>query len=93
LLRAQRPQTRKYSGHGDVHVVIRFSREVSRYIEESRWHASQPIAKQKDGSLIAEFNLNGTEEVKHWLMSFGTHAIVLEPASLRQAVIQESCTL
>ena len=62
---------------------IRFSVEVARYVQEHRWHESQKLAPQKDGSLLAEFDLDGTEEIKRWIMSFGRHAEVLEPEGLR----------
>jgi len=78
-----------YQGHGDVHVKVRFSHAVSRYVQESHWHASQRITKQKDGGIIAEFDLDGTEEIKRWLMSFGKHAIVLEPDMLRRDIVHE----
>ena len=72
-----------FSGSGDVHVKVRFSPTVSRYVTESKWHSSQTLAPQKDGSLIAEFDLNHTEEIKRWIQSFGKHAVVIEPERLR----------
>jgi predicted DNA-binding transcriptional regulator YafY len=47
------------------------------------------LAKQRDGSVIAEFALDGTEEVKRWIMSFGKQATILEPAALRQDILAE----
>ena len=35
----------------------------------------------------------GTEEVKHWVMSWGAKAVVLEPESLRQEILAESTEL
>jgi predicted DNA-binding transcriptional regulator YafY len=82
-----------YKGDGNVHVKVRFSPAVRRYVEESNWHASQKLSKQKDGSLVAEFNLNETEEIKRWIMSFGKHAVVLGPDELRQEMVEELETL
>ena len=62
---------------------------VARYVQESRWHASQRLTKQHDGSLLAEFCLDDTEEIKRWIMSFGQHAVVVEPESLRQEILAE----
>ncbi len=39
--------------------------------------------------LIAEFQLAATEEIKAWVLSFGTKAEVLEPESLRMDVLQD----
>ena len=55
-----------FHGDGDVHVKIRFSSAVARYVEESNWHPSQKLTKQHDGCLLAEFQLDGTEEIMRW---------------------------
>jgi proteasome accessory factor B len=78
-----------WDGHGDVRVKIRFSPTVARYVQEKHWHASQEIIPQPDGSLLAEFCLSSTEEVKSWALSFGQHAVVLEPVSLAVQIADE----
>ncbi len=72
-----------------IEVRVRFAPEVSRYVQEKRWHASQVLSPQPDGSLIAEFTLTATEELKAWLLSFGPKAEVLAPLSLRDEVISD----
>ena len=74
---------------GDVCIKVRFSPAVARYIEESTWHPSQKLTQQRDSGVIAEFQLDGTEEFKRWIMSFGKHAQVLEPQRLRVEIIEE----
>ena len=80
-----------YQGQGDeqIGVRVRFSPTVARYVEESTWHASQQLTRQRDGSVLAEFVLSSTEEIQRWILSFGRHAEVLEPASLRAAMATE----
>lgn len=76
-----------YHGSGDeITVRVRFAAEVARYVSESRWHHSQRLAAQPDGSLLAEFRLTCTEELRSWVLSFGPKAAVLEPESLREAI-------
>jgi proteasome accessory factor B len=79
-----------FHSDGDVTVKVRFAQPVARYVHESHWHASQKLSKQRDGSVLAEFRLSTTEEIKHWIMSFGRHAVVLEPADLRKAIAEEA---
>jgi proteasome accessory factor B len=74
---------------GDITVTVRFSPTVARYVQESQWHASQQLTLQNDGSLLAEFQLSTTEEIKRWILSFGQHAVVLEPKKLRDEVLGE----
>jgi proteasome accessory factor B len=78
-----------FRGDGEVHVRIRFLQPVTRYVEESTWHPSQKLTRQRDGSVIVEFTLDGTEEIKRWIMSFGKHGTVLELSSLRQEILAE----
>jgi proteasome accessory factor B len=78
-----------FHGEGEVCVKVRFAPTVARYVTESRWHESQQLARQKDGSVLAEFHLSTTEEIKRWLLSFGRHAEVLEPEGLRAEMAVE----
>jgi predicted DNA-binding transcriptional regulator YafY len=77
--------------HGDeeIQVKIQFRPSVARYVEESTWHPSQKLTRQGDGSVIAEFTLDGTEEIKRWVLSFGKHAQVLMPHGLRDEIVEE----
>ena len=71
------------SGSDDLQTIrIHFSRETARYVQESTWHESQQFEPQPDGSVIAEFQLPDTTEIKRWIMSFGPGATVLKPESL-----------
>ena len=78
-----------YHGSSQVHVTVRFDSTVARYVEESNWHPSQELTLQKGGGLVAEFDLSDYEEIKRWILSFGKHALVLEPEELRSDVAEE----
>lgn len=76
-----------------MRVKVRFSPAAARYVEEGRWHASQRLTRQSDGSLVAELHLSVTEEIKRWVLGFGKEAEVLEPEELRKEMAQELQTL
>jgi predicted DNA-binding transcriptional regulator YafY len=77
------------SGDGTVtKVSVRFDATVARYVTERKWHASQQLKKQRDGSLLAEFHLGDLREFRAWLLSFGAHVEVLEPDSLKSDLIE-----
>jgi len=78
-----------FHGDGAIHVKVRFAPTVARYVSESFWHSSQRLTPQKDGSLIADFELGHTEEIKRWIQSFGRHAVVLAPDQLRAEIVNE----
>ena len=64
-------------------VVVRFSPAVARRVGETRWHPSQELEPQEDGSVLWRARVAGTLEVKIWILGWGAEAEVLEPASLR----------
>ncbi|MBW1982779.1 MAG: transcriptional regulator [Deltaproteobacteria bacterium] len=72
-----------------VKVKIRFHKSVAGYIKEKIWHHTQKIKPQKDGSIIFTAEVAGTDEVRHWVLSYGNKAEVLEPQHLREEIASE----
>jgi proteasome accessory factor B len=72
-----------------VSVVIRFSPAVAKRAAETRWHPSQELEPQKDGSLIWRGQVAGMREIRIWILGWGADAEVLEPATLRDEVAAE----
>ncbi|TVS12962.1 MAG: WYL domain-containing protein [Planctomycetaceae bacterium] len=75
--------------------VVRITYQSQRATEPVTYdvHPSQQIIDHRDGSLTIEFQVFGTVELTSWILSFGQDAEVLEPADLRQAIIDELDTL
>ena len=69
-----------------VEVVIRFSPSVAARVQEARWHPSQRVAIESDGSLVWRATVAGTIEIRLWALSWGDDAEVVAPASLRDDV-------
>jgi predicted DNA-binding transcriptional regulator YafY len=77
--------------HGKPQQVrIRFAADVAGYIREKTWHAAQKIVPQKDGSIVFEARVAGTDEIKFWVLSWGSKAQVLSPVSLRDEIVSEA---
>ena len=60
----------------------------ARLVAERKWHESQRVRENKDGSIILELELGGLEEIERWILSWGDQAEVLEPAKLRQRLAE-----
>ena len=67
-------------------VRLKFSASIADFISECSWHPSQKLSKNKDGSINAEFNVDGLSEIKIWVMGFGENVEVLEPAELKEDI-------
>ena len=78
-----------YDGDEKVTVVVKFLPAVVRYVQESKWHHGQALTKERDGSLLARFQLSSTVEIKSWVLGFGANAVVIEPEELRLAIALE----
>lgn len=77
------------SVEGEVKTVrLWFDRGVARLAEETVWHPSQVLEKQKDGSLIMTLQVMDTIELFRWILGWGEDVEVLEPPEIRKAVIE-----
>jgi len=74
-------------------VKIWFSADIAGYIKEKVWHESQEIHSQDDGSIIFEAEVAGTDEIKFWVMSWGSQAEVLAPKILRDEIRTEAAAM
>jgi len=87
-----RPSLGVFQGE-PVRVRIRFAPEAAGYIREKVWHESQEITPEEDGSVVFEAEVAGLEEVRFWVLGWGSLAEVLEPEALREAVRAEARAL
>jgi predicted DNA-binding transcriptional regulator YafY len=74
-------------------VRIRFHASAAGYVKEKIWHPSQSIETQSDGSLIFTVKVAGIQEIRRWILKWGSAAEVLAPDALRRAVAEEVNTL
>ncbi len=71
-------------------VRVRFDTSAVRYVCEKRFHPSQQNEMQSDGSVIVQFSLSSLIEIRSWILSFGSHAEVLDPVELRTTLREEA---
>jgi predicted DNA-binding transcriptional regulator YafY len=71
-------------------VKIRFSPEVAGYVREKIWHESQKLEQKEDGALLFEAVVAGTQEIKYWILGWGSQAYVLEPKKLKEEIYSEA---
>ena len=69
-----------------VEIVLRFSPDVAARVQEARWHPSQRVEVEGDGSLVWRATVAGSIEIRLWVLSWGADVEVLAPAALRDDV-------
>lgn len=73
--------------HGEpITVKVVFDKELSDYIQRRIWHPSQKIKELKDGKILLSMTASGKEEIKAWVLSFGSKAKVVSPKFLRKQI-------
>jgi predicted DNA-binding transcriptional regulator YafY len=70
-------------------VHIRFDPRWANWVAERTWHASQETALSDSGHLDLHMEVGAAADLRTWVLSFGSGAEVLEPASLRDEVRRE----
>lgn len=70
-------------------VQIAFDASVAPYVRARTWHASQHIEAQSDGSVVLSLRVSLDRALRSWVLSFGSSARVLQPASLVGDIAQE----
>ncbi|HOC94346.1 MAG TPA: WYL domain-containing transcriptional regulator [bacterium] len=75
-------------GDGEIYRArIRIAPEAVKLIRYRKWHESQKVTYEKDGSAVLSFKLAGKEEILRWLMGWADNAEILEPRWLREAFV------
>jgi predicted DNA-binding transcriptional regulator YafY len=76
---------------GEVKTIkLRFAPVLARLMEETIWHPSQVVQKQRDGSVIMTLRVTDTVDLYSWVMGWGDRVEVLEPKELRREVIESA---
>ncbi len=67
-------------------VVLRFSREVTSYIEGRKWHDSQSVVFDDDQNFILTMKVALSPELISWIMSWHIYVKVLKPIELIRSI-------
>lgn len=67
-------------------ILIRLSPLAARLAAERKWHPSQTLRPLPGGAAELRLTVGIAPDLENWLLSWGEHAEVLEPLSLRQTL-------
>lgn len=70
-------------------VKLHFDCKTAKRVLENKWHPSQEIKKEEDGSLTWTCRVKQAQEMVPWIRSWGSGAEVLEPLELRTLIAEE----
>ncbi|WP_330203417.1 WYL domain-containing protein [Cyanobacterium sp. Dongsha4] len=70
-------------------VKVKFNAQTAPFIRERKWHPSQEIEEHQDGSLTLSLESSGLNNLKRWILGYGSGAVALEPPELVELVRNE----
>jgi predicted DNA-binding transcriptional regulator YafY len=74
---------------GLIEVVLQFSARVAALLRERTWHPSQTIDELANGDLLFTIRVSDAREMRPWIRSWGDSVEVLEPAYLRDEMVEQ----
>ncbi len=80
-------------GEADYRIVIEFDPWAADMVRTRKWHRSQQIQNFPGGACRLQLRLSALEEIERWILSWGTHATVIEPLALAQRLSSVALTL
>jgi len=79
-----------YTENEPVEVVLKFHRNVSARVRETRWHRSEEETELQDGSIVWKVKVAEPQEMIPWIRAWGSDVEVLEPKELRETMMGEA---
>lgn len=78
-----------YRGETSHDIRLKFSPEAARLVTETKWHHTQKVKRHRDGSVTLSFNVDGLDEIVHWVMSWADRVVVEQPEELRSLLLSQ----
>ena len=63
--------------------ILITDRDTVQYVGARRIHPSQKLHKHKDGTATLRLTVQGTAELRNWVLGFGPHMQIVQPPELR----------
>ncbi|MCW5850788.1 MAG: WYL domain-containing protein [Anaerolineae bacterium] len=79
-----------YTEEEPVEVVLKFTPRAANRVRETRWHRSERLEVQSDGSVIWQAMIDEPREMLPWIRGWGADVEVVAPAKLRAALTDET---
>jgi len=77
-----------YRGSQSYDVDLRFFADAAKIVQETTWHHTQKVKRHKDGSVTLSFEVDGLNEILHWILSWSGQVRVQKPEELKELHIK-----
>ena len=73
-------------GDKDYEVELKLDASIAEVVADTRWHATQEIEEEADGSAVFRCTVSGLDEIVWWVLSLGPACRVVKPRALAERV-------
>ena len=78
-----------YRGEQAYDVELLFTSDAADIVTETKWHHTQKVKRQKDGTAILTLRVDGLNELVRWVLGWAGRVKVFRPQELRDLVIEK----
>ncbi len=65
-------------------IELKFEPEAAKVVTETIWHHTQKVKKQPGGRVAISFQVDGLDEILHWILTWAGKVTVIKPEVLRK---------
>ena len=69
-------------------IKLQFTPKVACNVTEVKWHSTQQVTHNNDGSATVEFRVDGLGEISWWILGYGDQVRILAPRALRKRIVR-----
>ncbi len=73
----------------EMDVVLKFKGRAAYLVREFKWHESQEIEEIAEDEILFYLSTGSREELKSWILGYGSDVEVIEPEDFREEVTNE----
>ncbi|HWL08242.1 MAG TPA: WYL domain-containing protein [Planctomicrobium sp.] len=76
-----------FRGEQSYQVELWFTPESAKIVTETIWHHTQKVTRHKNGGVTLQFQVDGLEEIAHWILAWTGQCRVEQPVELRTRIL------
>ena len=73
-----------YRGKHRYDIELKFEPDAAKVVTETIWHHTQKVKKQSGGRVAISFQVDGLDEILHWILTWAGKVTVIKPEVLRK---------
>ena len=78
-----------FRGDRSYDIELRFISNAAKIVQETTWHHTQKVKPHKDGSVTLSFQVDGLNEILHWILAWSGQVRVQKPDELKELYIKK----